>query len=112
MTAKINYVDLKYKPTTSDLICTFKVKPARGLTMAKAAGTVALESSIGTWTSLSTMEDRIAKTLKPTAFSIKKNIVKIAYPQELFEPGNMPQIFSKTGRSGATPRRTFRASGR
>jgi ribulose-bisphosphate carboxylase large chain len=94
MATKLNYVDLKYKPTTSDLICTFKVKPARGLTMTKAAGTVALESSIGTWTSLSTMEDRIAKTLKPSVFSIKKDIVKIAYPQELFEPGNMPQIFS------------------
>jgi len=62
----------------------------------KAAGHVALESSIGTWTDICTMNKRIAKTLKPSVFYInkKKNIIKIAYNENLFEKGNMPQILS------------------
>jgi len=62
----------------------------------KAAGHVALESSIGTWTDICTMNKKIAKTLKPSVFYInkKKNIIKIAYNENLFEKGNMPQILS------------------
>jgi ribulose-bisphosphate carboxylase large chain len=91
----IKYVDTKYKPTSKDLIAEFYMEPNR-IPFEKAAAAVALESSIGTWTNLSTMEDRIAKTLKPSVYSLnrKKNIIKIAYPQELFEEGNMPQILS------------------
>jgi ribulose-bisphosphate carboxylase large chain len=40
------------------------------------------------------MNEEIARKLKPNVFSIKGNEVKIAYPAELFEAGNMPQIYS------------------
>jgi ribulose-bisphosphate carboxylase large chain len=42
------------------------------------------------------MNKRIAKTLKPSVFYInkKKNIIKIAYNENLFEKGNMPEILS------------------
>ncbi len=57
---------------------------------------IAKESSIGTWTDLSTMSPDIAKKLKPSVFSIdhEKNIIKIAYTHELFEAENMSQILS------------------
>ena len=42
--AKFAFVNLKYKPKSSDLICMFKVSPAKGLSLEKAANTVALES--------------------------------------------------------------------
>ena len=45
----IDFVDLKYKPAETDLICTFYVE-ADGISLKEAAGRVAVESSIGTWT--------------------------------------------------------------
>jgi len=57
---------------------------------------IAGESSIGTWTKISTMNPKIAKTLKPHIFYVneKTNQIKIAYPEQLFETGNMPGIMS------------------
>ena len=82
-----------YQPEPSDLICLFKVRPAPGFTIEDAAGRVASESSVGTWTEVTTMKPRIRK-LMAKAYEIKGNTVKVAYPVQLFEPGNMPQIVS------------------
>jgi ribulose-bisphosphate carboxylase large chain len=57
------------------------------------AGGVAAESSIGTWTELTT-EKSYMKKLAATVFDLKDNIAQIAYPIELFEPGNLPNIMS------------------
>ena len=88
----IDFVDLKYRPAETDLICTFYVEP-KGISLKEAAGGVAAESSIGTWTELTTTEPYMAK-LAACVFSVKGNLVKIAYPIELFERGNMPNILS------------------
>jgi ribulose-bisphosphate carboxylase large chain len=88
----IDFVDSKYKPAETDLICTFYVEP-EGISLKEAAGGVAAESSIGTWTELTTTEPYMAK-LAAHVFSIEGNTVKIAYPIELFEQGNMPNILS------------------
>ncbi|MBR9676809.1 type III ribulose-bisphosphate carboxylase [Candidatus Woesearchaeota archaeon] len=92
----LDYVDLKYKPTKNDLVVQYYVEPAKGLTFEQACEQVAAESSIGTWTELSTMNKKIATKLRPSVYSInkKKRLARIAYPQELFEAGNMPQILS------------------
>ena len=91
----MDYVNLSYKPKPTDVIVEFYLEPFR-TNLKNAASNVALESSIGTWTTISTMNPTIANTLKPHVFYINndKNIIRIAYPQELFEPGNMPQILS------------------
>jgi ribulose-bisphosphate carboxylase large chain len=88
----IDFVDLKYKPAETDLICTFYVEP-EGISLKEAAGGVAAESSIGTWTELTTTEPYMAK-LAACVFSMEGNLAKIAYPIELFEQGNMPNILS------------------
>ena len=61
-----------------------------------ASEEIAKESSIGTWTEISTLSPEIAERLKPSTFYIdpEKNIIKIAYPKELFEANNLPQILS------------------
>jgi ribulose-bisphosphate carboxylase large chain len=89
----MGYIDLKYKPEKNDLICFFRVEPEKGVSLKKAAEAIASESSIGTWTEVKTMKQRIKK-LGAKVFEINGNYVKIAYPIELFEPGNMPQILS------------------
>lgn len=85
-------MDLKYKPKRTDVICTFYVEP-EGVNIEEAVGGVAAESSIGTWTEVTTVKPYIKK-LVAHVFSIEGNSVKIAYPIELFEPGNMPNILS------------------
>jgi ribulose-bisphosphate carboxylase large chain len=87
------YIDLKYEPKENDLICEFRIDPSRGTSVKEAAEHIAAESSIGTWTDVSTMKPRIRK-LGAKVFEIKGKYVKIAYPLELFEPGNMSQILS------------------
>ena len=84
-----------YKPNkTTDLVCTFRIESRLPLDI--AATIVATESSIGTWTGLTTLNKKIIKYLAPRIFFLdKKNkIAKIAYDLNLFEPGNIPQLLS------------------
>ncbi|NIO44666.1 MAG: type III ribulose-bisphosphate carboxylase [Candidatus Aenigmarchaeota archaeon] len=89
----MSFIDLKYKPNKNDLVCLFRVEPKKGVSIKKAAEAVAGESSIGTWTHVKTMKPRIKK-LGAKIFEIKGNYIKVAYPLDLFEPANMPQILS------------------
>lgn len=87
----IDFVDLKYEPKPDDLICEFHLEP-QGSSIEVAAGGVAAESSVGTWTELRTIKN--VKKLRATVFGINGQNVKIAYPLDLFEMGNMPNILS------------------
>lgn len=88
----IDFVELGHEPSETDLVCDFHMEP-RGLPIDEAAGGVAAESSIGTWTELTTVEPYMMK-LHARVFAIDGNDVRIAYPVELFEAGNMPNILS------------------
>ncbi len=88
----IDFVDTKYEPKETDLVCEFHVEPLNQ-PLKVIAGGVAAESSVGTWTELST-EKPYMQRLAAKVYSIEGNEVKIAYPLELFEPGNMPNILS------------------
>jgi len=91
-----DYVDLKYKPNENEIICCYKIKPAKGISIEKAANHLAGESSIDTWSDILTLSPNIAKRLKPHVFYIdkKKCKIKIAYNCELFEKNSIPQILS------------------
>jgi ribulose-bisphosphate carboxylase large chain len=88
----VDFVDQSYEPKTTDLLCDFHVEPI-GISLKEAAGGVAAESSVGTWTELTTIKPYVEK-LAARVFSIKDNNIRIAYPIELFEQGNMPNILS------------------
>ena len=88
----IDFVNIGYSPKEDEVICVFRIEPL-GITIEEAAGGVAAESSIGTWTELSTMKSYVEE-LHATAFYLEKGLAKIAYPIELFESGNMPNILS------------------
>ncbi len=105
----MSYTNTSYKPTKDDLVCLFRIEPAKGLSIKKVSESIAAESSIGTWTDISTMSPEIRDTLQPHVFeffdatdnspmpdinSQKPAKVKIAYPSALFEEGNMPCILS------------------
>jgi len=88
------FINLKYRPRKTDLICLFRVEPNR-VSLKEAAKNIALESSIGTWTDVKSEKDYVKK-LAAKVFSIspKTGNVKIAYPSALFEKGNAPNILS------------------
>jgi len=88
----IDFVDFRYKPKETDILCEFYIEP-EGISMEEAAGGVAAESSVGTWTELTT-EKEYVRELAAKVFSIRGNIARIAYPIELFEAGNIPNILS------------------
>jgi len=88
----VDFVDLKYAPKDTDVLCTFIVEPY-DVSMKEAAGAVAAESSVGTWTELTTVKPYVDK-LAAHVFNVQNSVVKIAYPKELFELGNMPNILS------------------
>jgi ribulose-bisphosphate carboxylase large chain len=88
----VDFVDRNYTPKQTDIICDFYVEPL-GISLEEAAGGVAAESSVGTWTELTTIKPYVEK-LAAHVFSIEGNNIKIAYPIELFEPANMPNILS------------------
>ena len=88
---------MNYLPTDKDLIAMYYVdKAPECSSLESACMEIAKESSIGTWTKISTLSPEIAEKLKPAAFYIDEvnHIVKIAYTQDLFEANNMPQILS------------------
>ena len=87
-----DFVDTKYKPKSTEVVCEFHVEPKR-VKMRYAAGGIAAESSIGTWTEVETMNKRIEK-LAAKVFYIRGNTIRIAYPIELFELDNMSNFLS------------------
>jgi len=86
-----DFLDTSYEPTDTDLVCEFHVEPAAGMDMEAAASRVASESSNGTWAELQVDE---FVDLSATACEIDGDRVTVAYPDALFEPGNMPQVLS------------------
>ncbi len=94
----LDFVDKNYEPKPTDLIVVFRITPAKGFSIEEAAGRVASESSVGTWTTLSVLPPRI-KELMAKAYWFKDLgdgswLVKVAYPVDLFEEGNLPNLVS------------------
>lgn len=95
------YIDRTFKPDPDNhVIAVFRIKPAQGFTIDDAAGGVAAESSTGTWTTIYNWYDRErVRRLSGRAYEfldLKDGswIVKIAYPVELFEEGNIPGLLA------------------
>jgi ribulose-bisphosphate carboxylase large chain len=93
----VDYINLNYEPSEKDLVVMYFVEKSDVCkSLEIAAEEIAKESSIGTWTEISTLSTDIAKRLKPSVFYIDEvnGIIKIAYPEDLFELDNIPQIMS------------------
>jgi ribulose-bisphosphate carboxylase large chain len=88
----IDFVDIGYEPSGAEVICDFHFE-TEVLSREEAAGGIAAESSVGTWTELTTVKPYVNR-LSATVFEIDGDECSIAYPAELFEPGNMANILS------------------
>jgi len=89
----LDFVDKEFEPTENHIIALFRITPAPGISLEEAAGRVASESSIGTWTTLTTLTQDM-RSLMAKAYWFNGPYVKIAYPLGLFEEGSLPQLLS------------------
>ena len=89
-----DFLDTAYEPQETDLVCTFFIEPADGIDWEAAASRVASESSNGTWAELHV--EGSVRDLSATACAIDEDTgeITVAYPDALFEPGNMAQVLS------------------
>ncbi|KYH36691.1 MAG: ribulose 1,5-bisphosphate carboxylase [Candidatus Bathyarchaeota archaeon B23] len=87
-----DFLDLGYRPRESDVVCRFHLEPG-DLPLEEAAGAVAAESSIGTWTELRTLKPYMVE-LRARVFEMEGQAISVAYPLELFEPGNLSNLLS------------------
>lgn len=89
-----DFLDTAYEPQETDLVCTFFIEPTDGIDWEAAASRVASESSNGTWAELHV--EGSVRDLSATACDIDENTgeITVAYPDALFEPGNMAQVLS------------------
>ncbi len=86
-----DFVEIGYEPE-NEIVCFFRAEPD-GISMEECAGRIASESSVGTWTTLSNLPERI-KRLMAKAFRIEGNLIAVSYPLDLFEEENIPQLLS------------------
>lgn len=96
---KYSYLHLNEKPCKDDIVATFKLEPQKGFDFVKTAQELAAESSVGTWTEVTTLTKNIFENLAAKIIYLdkKKKIVKVAYPIKLFEKNNIPQLLSVIG---------------
>ncbi|MFW9779677.1 MAG: type III ribulose-bisphosphate carboxylase [Candidatus Heimdallarchaeota archaeon] len=90
-----DFNDPNYSPSETDLVALYYFEPAPEISIDDLTGRLASESSIGTWTTLETLDERIYG-MRGRAFWTNSDIrvVKIAYPGILWEHGNIPQLLS------------------
>ncbi|MGP8330337.1 MAG: type III ribulose-bisphosphate carboxylase [Methanosarcinaceae archaeon] len=91
-----DYIDFEYKPKDTDLVCEYHIEPAKGIIFEDACTHVAGESSIDTWSDISTLSPQLANELKPHVYYVneKRQTMRVAYTQDLFEFGSVSQILS------------------
>ena len=94
-----SFIDLKYKPKNTDVVCQFKITPAKGYGFKEVCSITAGESSVGTWTEIKTVNKKTQKKIAPHVYYLdpKNKRCRIAYPIDLFEMGNLPEILSSIG---------------
>ncbi len=92
----LDFVDTGYTPSREDITVEYYFEP-RGVSPEEAAGRVASESSIGTWTTLWKLPEK-ARELMAKVYELEKvgdgYLARIAYPLELWERGNIVQLLS------------------
>lgn len=87
------FVNPHRRPSRDDVVVLFRYEPDRGISVREALGRIASESSVGTWTTLAQLPARI-RGLRAIAYRWNRDHAWVAYPADLWEPGNLPQLLS------------------
>ncbi len=88
------YLQLGSSPDEREVVCVFRVATREDTSLEEAAAAMAAESSVGSWTPVGPAGQEAVRRLRARAFRIDGDLVHIAYPPELFEPGSLPQFLA------------------
>jgi ribulose-bisphosphate carboxylase large chain len=100
MSGYTDFIHLEYKPKPSDLIVQFRARvPRWEKNYKRSLGAIASESSVGTWAeSVAGLRYKHVQNVAGKVYDVKKQgkdfWLKVAYPQDHFELGNMSQILA------------------
>lgn len=83
-----------YQPADTDLLCAFRIVPAKGTDMIEAAAAVAAESSTGTWTEVWSNQLINLDFYKAKVYRLEGDLAYLAYPMDLFEENSIVNIMS------------------
>jgi ribulose-bisphosphate carboxylase large chain len=89
-----NFVNFKRQPTENDVVAVFRVKVPSWSSKKRAWGAVAAESSVGTWSPILNKHYPSVDKVAAWVYEAKGDWIKIAYPEDHFEAGNLPQILA------------------
>ena len=91
-----DFIQLDAPASKDEVVCTFRVEHHPSVDFPFVAGALAAESSIGTWDpDLKTMTEEARRHgARVVKMDEGKRLVWIAYPQSLFEAGNISQMLS------------------
>lgn len=89
-----DYLDLEYVPRDDDVLGVYRVTPREDTALEDAAAALAAEASVGLWTELPAAPVAVAERLRARVFRLEGDLVHIAFPGELFEPGNLPGLLA------------------
>jgi len=70
------------------------VEGTEGFSPLNVAAAIAAEESTGTWTVVTTETKEIMREYGGKVVDLDGNYAKVAFPLEIFEPGNIPQLLS------------------
>lgn len=76
------------------VIAYYFVEGVEGYSPLDVAAAIAAEESTGTWTVVTTETTEILEKYGGRVIDIDGNYAKVAFPLEIFEPGNIPQLLS------------------
>jgi len=82
------YIDESYEPTATDVLCAYHLEPCAGGNMRQAAEELCKKSSVDL------AGGPRVENLAATAYRLGDDAIKVAFPAELFEPGNIPQMLT------------------
>ncbi len=84
----MSYVNETYQPAANEILCSYRLEPAGGRDMRAAVEELCIKASVDL------AGGAMIKDLIARAYWIKANTVKVAFPAELFEDGNIPQMLT------------------
>ena len=76
------------------VIAYYYCEGVEGYTSLDVAAAIAAEESTGTWTRVTTETEEILRKYGGRVIEVDGNYAKVAFPLEIFEPGNIPQLLS------------------
>ncbi len=84
----MSYLNESYQTTSEEMLCSYRLEPAPGKDVRAAAEELCKKASVDL------AGGAMIKDLIARAYLITDRTVKVAFPAELFEEGNLPQLLT------------------